>query len=77
MEQSFCNDFLILIYSFLILKYGCTIRFLNLFIQIHHACGLKYTCQKFMVHISKLIMYRHVTSCPHKVKDFVANSAKF
>ena len=48
----------------------------NLLIQVHHACGPKCTCQKFVVHISKLMMYGHVSFGPHKVKYFVANSAK-
>ena len=37
------------------------------------ACGLQITHQKFMVEISKLIIYEF---CPHKVKNFVANTIK-
>ena len=76
-QQSFCSDSAISIYFFLlILKYGYNICLFNLLIQVHHVCGPKNTCQKFMVHISKLMMYGHVSFGPHKAKHFDANSAK-
>ena len=63
-------------HSFFILKYGHTVRLFNLRNQIHRVCGAKITHQKFIVHISKLIMYAHKTFCPHKVKNFASNSIK-
>ena len=45
-------------------------------IQLHHASGPESICQKFVVHLSKLIMYGHVAFYLHKVKKFVANSVK-
>ena len=51
-------------------------RLFNLLAQVHHACGLKIAHQKFMVYISKLIIYRHATFCLYKEKNFASNSVK-
>ena len=40
-----------------------------IYLSKDHACGLKITHQKFMVQISKLIMYEHAIFHLHKVLD--------
>ena len=71
-QQSFCSVSTISIYFFLLIsKYGYKICLFNLLIQVHHACGPKSTCQKFVVHLSKLIMYGHIAFCLHKVKTLL------